>query len=125
MKKAIFLFAGLFFLFLSINIAAQEKKGAEYFAGKWGVLLKGTPSGDAKVYFNLEMKDSTLTGAMQDSTGNELAKITYVELKDTSVTLYFNTQGYDVNLRLNKKDEDHVTGSLVDMFEAVGDRIKK
>jgi hypothetical protein len=45
-------------------------------------------------------------------------------LAGDKATVYFNTQGYDVNLELNKKDDDHVTGSLMGMFDADGDRVK-
>ena|ERR1044071_5364132 len=125
MKKLSLLFAGLFFLLLSINVHAQSKTGADYFAGKWSVLVKGTPNGDSKMLFVLERKDSALTGVMQDSTGREVSKLDKVELNGDKATLYFNASGYDVNLEMSKKDDDHVTGSLMGMFDAEGDRIKQ
>ena len=124
MKKFSSIFAALFFLVLSVAVNAQSKAGADYFKGKWSVLLKGTPNGDAKMIFVLENKKDSITGIVQDSTGMEIAKITNVELKDAEVTLYFNVQNYDVNLLLKKKDDDHVTGSLMGMFEAEGERLK-
>ena len=54
-----------------------------------------------------------------------MSKIYKVELNGTSATLYFNVQGYDVDLVMNKKDDDHVTGSLMGMFDAEGERIKE
>ena len=33
--------------------------------------------------------------------------------------------GYDLSLTLAKKDEDHVTGSLMAMFQAEGERVKE
>jgi hypothetical protein len=97
---------------------------ADYFAGKWSVLVKGTPNGDAKMLFVLDKKDTGLTGIVQDSTGTKMTDITKIELADTTVTIYFTTQGYDVNLVMNKKDDDHTTGSLMSMFDADGERIK-
>ena len=88
-------------------------------------MLKGTPNGDAKMIFVLENRNDSIAGVVQDSTGTEIAKITSAELKDTEVTLYFNNQGYDVNLLLTKKDDDHTTGSLMSMFDAEGERIKE
>jgi hypothetical protein len=35
------------------------------------------------------------------------------------------SQGYDVSLALTKKDDDHATGSLMGMFDALADRVKK
>ena len=123
MKKAGLLFAGLFFLLLSVNVKAQTT-GADYFTGKWSVLIKGTPNGDAKMTISLEKKDTTLTGNIQDSTGQLNTKIDKVEINGDKVTLYFNAQGYDVNLEMDKKDDDHVTGSMMGMFDAEGERVK-
>ncbi|HTS45627.1 MAG TPA: hypothetical protein VMH01_14610 [Puia sp.] len=124
MKKTSLLLAGLFFLLLSFKIRAQTKTGADYFEGKWSVLLKALPDGDTKMYFVLEKKDTTMAGVVQDSTGKEIAKIDKVELKDTTVTIYFTAQGYDVNLVMNRKDNDHTIGSLMGMFDAEGERKK-
>ena len=123
MKKVSLFFAGLFFLLLSISAHAQTT-GADYFTGKWSVLVKGTPNGDAKMFIVLNKKDSTLTGSVQDSTGTEMSKIDKVELNGNTATAYFNAQGYDVNLEMNKKDDDHFTGNMMGMFDADGERVK-
>ena len=126
MKKISSFFAGLFFLLLSLNVGAQEKKGADYFAGKWSVMVKGTPNGDAKMFFVLEKKDSMLIGVVQDSTGKEMSKLSKVELNAAGniAIAYFNANGYDVNLEMNKKDDDHFSGSIMGMFDADGERVK-
>lgn len=124
MKKINVLIAGTFCFLLSMGATAQLKTGAEYFAGGWSVLVKGLPQGDTKMVFVLTKKDSSMTGVLQDTTGKEITKITNAELKETQLTVYFTTQGYDVNLVMDKKDEDHTTGSLMGMFDAEGDRIK-
>ena len=125
MRKFSFVLAGLCFLFLSVNVTAQSKSGADYFEGKWSVLVKGTPQGDAKLNFTLVKKDSSITGMVQDSTGNDISKVDRSELKGDQLTVYFVASGYDLNLVMTKKDEDHVTGSLLGMFSANGDRIKE
>src|SRR5215203_2108115 len=112
MKKISLLFTGLFFLLLSLNVTAQSKTGADYFAGKWDVVIKGTPNGDAKMFVVIDKADTTITGIVQDTTGVEISKISNVELTDSSAMIYFNAQGYDVNLLMQKKDEDHITGNL-------------
>ena len=76
------------------------------------------------MYFILDKKDSTLTGVVQDSTGKEMTKIDKVEVSGDKATVYFNTGGYDVNLEMNKKDDDHITGSMMGMFDADGERVK-
>ena len=124
MKKLNFLWAGLLFLFLSLHAPAQSKTGIAYFSGKWSVVIKGTPDGDAKMIFMLENKNDSLAGIVEDSTGTEISKISKVELTDSSATVYFTAQGYDVNVLMNRKDDDHVAGSLMGMFDAVGERMK-
>ena len=109
---------------MSMGANAQSKIGADYFAGKWNVLVKGTPNGDSKMIFVLENKNDSIAGVVQDTTGAEIAKITSVELKDNEINVYFTAQGYDVNLLLTRKDNDHTTGSLMSMFDAEGERIK-
>jgi hypothetical protein len=125
MKKSGLFISGAFLLLFTLSTNAQSKKGADYFTGQWSVLVKGTPNGDARLFVSLEKKDTSMAGAVQDSTGKEIAQITKVELQDTAVTVYFTTQGYDVYLVMNKKDDDHVYGTMMGMFDADGDRVKK
>lgn len=125
MKRSAFFLAGILFLCLSITAGAQSKTGVDYFTGKWNVLLKGLPDGDTRMVFVLENTNDKLTGVVQDTTGNEISKLSAVDVKDASATLYFSAQGYDLILVLNKKDEDNVTGTFMDMFEAEGTRVNK
>jgi len=111
-------------LLLGVAAVNAQTSTADYFAGKWNVLVKGLPNGDTKMFFVLEKKDTSMTGTVQDSTGTEIAKIDKVELKESTATVYFSAQGYDVNLAMTKKDDDHVTGSLMGMFDAEGERVK-
>ena len=125
MKKLSSLFAGSFFLLLSVGIHAQSKTGSDFFAGKWNVLITGTPYGDLKRVYVLEKKDNGLAGTVLDSTGKEISKCSKVEVKDNAVTLYYTALGNDVSIVLTKKDEDHVTGKALGMFDAKGERIKQ
>ena len=85
----------------------------------------GTPNGDSKLTFVFERKDGKLTGAVQDSTGKEMTKITSVEEKDKSITAAFTIQSYDVTMTLDPIDDDHVKGSMMGMFDAKGVRVKE
>ncbi len=124
MKKLSFLLAGLFSLLFSFNAHAQSNTGADYFAGKWNVLMKGLPDGDTKMFFVLEKKDTTLTGTVLDSVGTQIAKIDSVQITASTATIYFVAQSYNVNFLMNKKTDDHINGSLMGMFDAEGDRVK-
>lgn len=125
MHKLKFPLLAFAFVILASAASAQIKTGADYFLGKWNVLVKGLPDGDTKMIVNIEKKDTAFAGAISDSTGKEIAKFTKVEMKDTTVTVYFTAQGYDVDLRLNKKGDDHVYGNMMNMFDAEGDRVKR
>jgi len=125
MKKIRTILVTVFFLLMATAGNAQSKAGADYFDGKWSVLLKGTPGGDTKLVFSLEKKNDSISGVVLDTAGVEITKLTKVELKDSVINMYFTTQGYDVNLLLTKKDDDHVTGSLMSMFDAEGERKKE
>ena len=124
MNKVCTAITGLLFLLLGLNVNAQSKTGSDYFAGKWNTLITGTPYGDLKRIYLLEKSGTSLTGIVQDSTGKEIAKCSKVELKDNEVTLYYSAMGNDVSITLIKKDDDHVTGSVLGAFEAKGERIK-
>lgn len=124
MKKISQLVAVVCAVLLTLNVSAQTSS-TDYFAGRWNMLVKGLPQGDTKLVIALEKKDTTLVGAVIDTTGKEVAKIDKIEINGTTATVYFHAQGYDVNLVMTKKDEDHVTGSMMGMFEAEGDRVKE
>ena len=121
--KKLGLFISIVLFFFSSGVIAQTT-GADYFSGKWNMLVKGLPNGDTKMIIVLDKKDTTLTGAILDSVGTETAKFSKVEIKDNQVTVYFTAQGYDVYMSIDKKDEDHVTGSMMGMFDAEGIRAK-
>jgi hypothetical protein len=124
MKKPNSLAAIILFLLLAVGANAQTKTRAHYFAGKWKVLITGTPYGDLKRTYVLEKNGNTLTGIVQDSTGTEITKCSKVEVKDNEVTLYYQAMGNDISITLIRKDDDHVTGSVLGSFDAKGERIK-
>lgn len=110
-------------LFLALNGSAQTK--ADFYPGKWNMLVMGTPNGDTKMTFVIERKDGKLGGIVQDSTGKEMTKITSIEEKDKTITAAFTVQSYDVTLTLDPIDDDHVKGSMMGMFDAKGVRVKE
>ena len=123
MKKLCFMLTLMLGLFAVTGSRAQTNPA--YFPGKWNVTIMGTPNGDSKMTLVLERKDGKLTGAVQDSTGKEITKITQVDEKDKTITAAFTVQSYDVTLTLEPVDDDHVKGSLLGMFDAKGVRVKE
>ena len=129
MKKITLILTLIMGLFLSINVQAQTTTAqvqttTDFYPGKWNVIVYGTPNGDVKLNFILERKDGKIAGAIQDTTGKELSKITQVDEKDKTITAYFNLMNYDLTLTLDPVDDDHVKGNLMGMFDAKGARIK-
>lgn len=133
MKKLTFIFALAATLFLGMNVKAQTAATPaapattatpDYFPGKWNEVVMGTPNGDAKMTFVLQRTDGKLTGAVQDTTGKEISKISQVDEKDKTITVSFSAQGYDLTLTMEPVDDDHVKGSLMGMFDAKGVRVK-
>ncbi|HMG06887.1 MAG TPA: hypothetical protein VK609_00185 [Mucilaginibacter sp.] len=124
MKKLPLVLASLFFVLLFSGTASAQQKS--FFIGKWDVLVAGTPNGDTRMLVEFVAKDSTtLTGSITNPATKKVTKIDKIEAKDKSITAYFNVEGADLYLLLEKKDEDKVTGSLMDMFDASGVRIKE
>lgn len=122
MKKLSFILTLAIGLLFGITAKAQT---ADYFPGKWNLVIIGTPNGDAKMTFVLERKDGKLSGVVQDTTGKEMTKITSIEEKDKTINAAFTIQSYDVTLTLEPVDDDHVKGSLMGMFDAKGVRVKE
>jgi len=124
MKNLSVCIAAACLIILSGSARAQTQTVTEYFAGKWNMLVKGLPNGDTKMIVVLDKKDTTLVGVIQDSVGTEISKFSKVDVRENGVTVYFTAQGYDVYMSMIKKDEDHIIGTMMDMFDAEGTKIK-
>ncbi|MBE7176036.1 MAG: hypothetical protein INR69_06515 [Mucilaginibacter polytrichastri] len=110
---------------LFLSVAAKAQSNAEYFAGKWAVTVFGTPGGDSKIHFLFTNTDGKLTGVVQDTTGKLVSEISKIAEKDKSITADFRAQNYDVSITLEPVAADSVKGSLLNMFDAKGVRIKE
>ena len=58
------------------------------------------------------------------SLGRKHSAIHKPEVKVNEVILYYSSMGNDISITHIKKDEDHVTGSVLGTFDAKGERIK-
>lgn len=119
MKKMRMILTAVMVLFVAISTQAQ---GSDYFAGDWKVMVRGTPNGDAEMIMHLERVDGKLVGEMKVE-GMDATKFQQVAEKEAEVTVYYNTMGYDISITLRKVDENNVKGSLLGMFDAMGERI--
>jgi hypothetical protein len=123
MKKSI-LFLGGMFAFMLISLTSFAQTAPSYYAGKWDVLVKGTPNGDVHFLFNITEKDGKLDGTFADPDTKKDVPVTKIDQADGKITIYFTVSSYDVNLGLEKVDDTHVKGSLMGMFDSTGERVK-
>ena len=126
MKKFIALVFVLTTLF-STSTFASKPDPTDFFAGKWKIMVMGTPNGDVTFATNLIRKDGVLTGQLKIVGDDSVPLIDIAKIEDSSdkVVMYFTIQGYDVNAELTKVDADNLKGSLMGMFEAKGVRVKE
>ncbi|MEB2774235.1 hypothetical protein SYJ56_02895 [Algoriphagus sp. D3-2-R+10] len=96
----------------------------KYFEGKWNVLVKGTPNGDATIPLRFETKDGKTTGYFTEEGATEEKKMSSATISGDVINTAFNISGYDVTLSLTKVDDDHANGDLMGMFDAEGTRVK-
>lgn len=121
MKKLVLLVVGVVAFCLSTQKAQAQDK--DFFVGKWNILVTGTPKGDATSVFTFEKVDGKLTGTMVAS-GKPAIKMSRIEVTAKDITAYFTSDsGYEVYMFLEKKDDNHVEGSMMDMFECTGERV--
>jgi hypothetical protein len=124
MKKVNVVFAGVLLLVLSIVTNAQNT--TDFFVGKWNLVAEGAPGGDTKMIVNLDRNEGKLTGTIKIGDQDDV-KFSKAEEKEASLILYFtSTHGYDIKLVLEKKDDNHVTGTLdtgiMGTFDVKGER---
>jgi len=107
--------------------AAAPAPTTDIYAGKWEMLIIGTPNGDAALTTVLTRKEGKLAGTITPKAGDqkEEVKISNIEEADGKITLYFTIQEYDVNVLLEKVDDDNLKGSLMNMFDVKAKRIKE
>lgn len=126
MKKLVALVLILMSL-CSATSFAKLPDPTDFFAGKWKIMVTGTPNGDVTFATNLVRKDGALTGQLKIVGDDSLPLVEIAKIEDSAdkVVLYFTIQGYDVNTELTKVDSDNLKGSLMGMFEAKGVRVKE
>jgi len=124
MKKVNLFLAGALFLLVSMGANAQARTGFEYFKGRWNVVASA-PTGDVKLIIGFEKSDEKIIGTIKDSDGKEMYKVVSTTLSEKQAIIRFIGSQGEVNMVLNKKDEETVTGDVMDgMATVTGNRIK-
>jgi hypothetical protein len=128
MKKITITMLLALFTFLSgtSHIFAQNTGAAEsYFIGKWEIKVIGSPMGDMTMPMVFEMKNDSITGSMTDPSG-ALTPFTSVVVTDTVLVARLSAEGMEIPFKLIKKDDNTVTGNVMDgMAQIEGTRKKE
>ena len=125
MKKASIFFITLFFG-IALNGFSQttEPVPADFFAGKWETTFLGTPQGDAVLILDLVRKDGKLSGTITPKIDVKSVAIDKIDETADKLILYFKMSGFDINVSLEKEDNDNLKGSLMGMFKVKALRVK-
>ncbi len=115
------LFVGIAFRGISQTSAPED-----FFAGKWEILVSGTPNGDVTLVTDLVRKDGKLTGDLASPADPSLKfPITKVEESTDKLSIYFDSsQAGEIAIDLTKVDDDNLSGSLMSNFDAKAKRLK-
>ncbi|TXE07572.1 hypothetical protein [Algoriphagus aquimarinus] len=124
MKRKFTILSSLMLLVTMSFAFALSSPNEKYFEGKWSVLIKGTPQGDATIPMRFETVDGKTTGYFIEEGANEEKKMSSATIKDDVLNTSFNISGYDVTLSLTKVDDDNAKGDLLGMFDVEGKRVK-
>jgi hypothetical protein len=126
MKKVSLLLVVFLLGFVASGFSQTATKPTDFFAGKWEMVIVGTPNGDAKLTTDLVRKDGKLTGELTDATdpSKEKIKIDSIEESGDKLSIAFQAQGHNVTMDLAKVDDDNLKGSVMGMFDASAKRIK-
>jgi SepF-like predicted cell division protein (DUF552 family) len=108
------------------SFAQTATKPTDFFAGKWEMVVVGTPNGDAKLIADLVRKDGKLTGELADAKDPSKEKIKIDSIDETAdkLSIAFQAQGNNVTMDLTKVDDDNLKGSVMGMFDATAKRLK-
>ncbi|WP_296703467.1 hypothetical protein [Algoriphagus sp.] len=120
-KSTVLAFAMVLLFNVSFAIPSLNPK---YFEGKWEVLIKGTPQGDATLPLRFETIGDITNGYFFEEGSTTESKMQSVKISDDVLTAAFNISGYDVTLYLKKADEETAKGDLMGMFDAIGTKVK-
>ena len=114
-------------ILMVLAIGVANAQSDDFFAGKWKFEVTGMPQGDATMTLTLKRdSEGNLTGNIIQNVGDAPIELTRVdEKKGKSITAYFKASGYDCYIFAEKTGDDEVEGSVMDMFDAIGKKVKE
>ena len=123
MKKIVF-FCMLCMLMAASTFTAQaQEESKAYFVGKWLVKIQDLPVDIEEMMVDVVRVDGKLKVNL--SADGQQIEVQQVNEKETSITFYFNGNGFDVDMTLVKKSQNEVTGDMLSQFDLTGKRVTK
>ena len=123
MKKIVF-FCMLCMLMAASTFTSQaQEESKDYFVGKWLVKIQDLPVDIEEMTVDIARVDGKLKVNL--SADGQQIEVQQVNEKETSITFYFNDNGFDVDMTLVKKSQNEVTGDMLSQFDLTGKRITK
>ena len=123
MKKIVFFCMLCMLMAASAFTAQAQEESKDYFVGKWLVKIQDLPVDIEEMTVDVARVDGKLKVNL--SADGQQIEVQQVNEKETSITFYFNGNGFDVDMTLVKKSQNEVTGDMLSQFDLTGKRITK
>ena len=123
MKKIVFFCMMCMLMAASTFTAHAQEQSKDYFVGKWLVKIQYLPVDIEEMTVDIARVDGKLKVNL--SADGQQIEVQQVNEKETSITFYFNGNGFDVDMTLVKKSKNEVTGDMLSQFDLTGKRVTK
>ena len=123
MKKIVFYCMLCMLMAASAFTAQAQEESKDYFVGKWLVKIQDLPVDIEEMTVDIARVDGKLKVNL--SADGQQIEVQQVNEKETSITFYFNGNGFDVDMTLVKKSKNEVTGDMLSQFDLTGKRVTK
>ena len=123
MKKIVFFCMMCMLMAASTFTSQAQEESKDYFVGKWLVKIQDLPVDIEEMTVDIARVDGKLKVNL--SADGQQIEVQQVNEKETSITFYFNGNGFDVDMTLVKKSQNEVTGDMLSQFDLTGKRITK
>ena len=123
MKKIVFFCMMCMLMAASTFTSHAQEESKDYFVGKWLVKIQDLPVDIEEMTVDIARVDGKLKVNL--SADGQQIEVQQVNEKETSITFYFNGNGFDVDMTLVKKSQNEVTGDMLSQFDLTGKRITK
>ena len=123
MKKIVFFCMMCMLMAANTFTSHAQEESKDYFVGKGLVKIQDLPVDIEEMMVDVARVDGKLKVNL--SADGQQIEVQQVNEKETSITFYFNGNGFDVDMTLVKKSQNEVTGDMLSQFDLTGKRVTK